>query len=65
MRRYYFNVLREDYSEIDSIHIPDGSSKQSALNLARRLVKEYGIKDAFYLEVNSMVTSNLLDIIEL
>lgn len=65
MKRYYFNVLREDYSVIESISIPDGSSKLSAYRLAQRLIKLAKITDACYLEVNSMKTSNLLDLIEL
>lgn len=65
MKRYYFNVLRENYSVIESIQIPDGSSKLSAYRLAKRLICENNVQDAYYLEVNSMLTSNLLDLIEL
>lgn len=55
MKKYYFNVLRLDYSLIESISIPDGSSKKSAFNLAKRLIKENNVEDACYLEVNSII----------
>lgn len=42
--------------------IPDGSNKQTAINRAKRWMRENGITTA-QLSVNSMRTSDILDII--
>lgn len=63
MKRYYFELLNESYDSL-GVLIPDGSSKQSAINRAKRWMKENGVKYA-QLSVNSMRTSNILDIIEI
>lgn len=44
--------------------IPDGSSKQAAVNKARQWMKDNGIKRAM-LAINSMRTDNLLDAIDI
>ena len=44
--------------------IPDGSSKQTAINRAKRWMNENGVKYA-QLSVNSMRTDNILEIIEI
>ena len=63
MKRYYFQLLNEDYDDLGAL-IPDGSSKQTAINHAKRWMKESGIKSA-QLSVNSMRTDNILDIIKI
>lgn len=55
--------MDEQYEDLGAL-IPDGSSKQTAINRAKRWMKENGVKSA-QLEVNSMATSNLLDIIQI
>lgn len=42
--------------------IPDGSNKQSAINRAKRWMKENCIKKA-ELAINSMMTGNLLEVV--
>lgn len=63
MKRYYFNLVNDGYEDLGAM-IPDGSNKQVAINRAKRWMKENGIKQA-QLEVNSIITDNLLDVIEL
>ncbi len=63
MKRYYFQLLNESYDDLGAL-IPDGSSKQTAINRAKRWMKENGVKYA-QLSVNSMRTDNILDIIEI
>ncbi len=63
MKRYWFELLNESYDNLGA-SIPDGSSKQTAINRAKRWMKENGVKYA-QLSVNSMRTSNILDIIEI
>ena len=63
MKRYWFELLNESYDNLGA-SIPDGSSKQSAINRTKRWMKENGVKYA-QLSVNSMRTSNILDIIEI
>lgn len=63
MKRYYFNLVDDGYEDLGAM-IPDGSNKQVAINRAKRWMKENGIKQA-QLEVNSIITDNLLDVIEL
>lgn len=62
MKRYFFQLLDENYNEFGAL-IPDGSSKQSAINKARKWMKANGVHYA-QLSVNSMQTENLLDIID-
>ena len=63
MKRYYFNLVNDGYEDLGAM-IPDGSNKQVAINRAKRWMEENGIKQA-QLEVNSIITDNLLDVIEL
>ncbi len=63
MKRYYFQLLNEGYDDLGAL-IPDGSSKQTAVNRAKRWMKENGVKYA-QLSVNSMRTDNILEIIEI
>ena len=63
MKRYWFQLLTSNYDELD-VCIPDGSSKISAMNLAKRWMKQNNI-DSAILAVNSMVTSNILDMIQI
>ena len=63
MKRYYFELLNESYDSL-GVLIPDGSSKQTAINRAKRWMIENGVKYA-QLSVNSMITSNILDIIKI
>lgn len=61
MRRYYFELLNEQYDNLGAL-IPDGSHKKTAENRAKAWMRENGVTEAI-LEVNSMVTSNILDMI--
>lgn len=63
IKKYWFNLVDSDYNDL-KCWIPDGSNKQTAVNYAKRWMKEYGVKNAF-LSVNSMRTSNILDFIEI
>lgn len=63
MRRYYFELTDGNYNDFGAF-IPDGSSKQAAINKARQWMKDNGIKKAI-LSVNSMRTDNLLDTIDI
>lgn len=63
MKRYWFQLLTEGYDELGAL-IPDGSSKTTALNRAKRWMEQNGI-DSAILAVNSMVTSNILDMIQI
>ena len=61
MKRYWFQLLTENYDELGAL-IPDGSSKTTAANRAKRWMQQNGI-DSAVLEVSSMATSNILDMI--
>ena len=63
MKRYFFQLLDDNYNDIGA-YLPDGSSKQSAINKARKWMQSNGVRFA-QLSVNSMQTENLLDIIEI
>lgn len=63
MRRYWFELQDEHYNDLGAA-IPDGSSRQAAINKARQWMKDKGIKVA-NLAINSMRTGNLLDVIEI
>lgn len=63
MKRYWFELEDEQYNELGAF-IPDGSNKQSAINLAKRWMKENGIKRA-ELAINSMITDNLLELVSI
>ncbi len=62
MKRYYYELLDEEYNDLGAL-IPDGSNKSSAVNRAKAWMKENGVSRAI-LSVNSMTTSNILDMIE-
>ena len=63
MRRYWFELEDDRYNELGAA-IPDGSNKQAAINKARQWMKDNGVKVA-KLIVNSMQTSNILDVIDI
>lgn len=63
MKRYYFNLLDDDYNDLGAF-IPDGRSKKTALNRAKRWMADNGIFKA-KLEVNSMITDNILEMIDI
>lgn len=61
MKRYWFALMDENYEDLGAA-IPDSSNKQTAVNRAKRWMQENGIKTA-QLQVNSMITDNLLEFI--
>lgn len=61
MRRYYFQLLNEHYDDLGAF-LPDGSHKESAINRAKRWMRENKVLEAT-LSVNSMATDNILDMI--
>ncbi|MDE6410014.1 MAG: hypothetical protein K2K81_07205 [Muribaculaceae bacterium] len=63
MKRYWFALMDAEYNDL-GVLIPDGSSKPTAVNRAKKWMKENGVKSA-QLQVNSMITDNLLDFIEI
>ena len=63
MRRYYFELQDDSYNDLGAF-IPDGSNKKTAVNKAKRWMKENGIQQAV-LSVNSMATDNLLEVIDI
>lgn len=63
MKRYWFTLMDEKYNDLGAF-IPDGSNKQTAVNRAKKWMRENSIESA-QLAVNSMSTDNILDIIEI
>lgn len=63
MKRYWFALMDENYEDLGAL-IPDGSNKQTAVNRAKRWMRENGI-NAAQLQVNSMITNNLLEFIDI
>lgn len=63
MKRYWFELTDESYEDSGAV-IPDGSSKQAAINKARCWMKDNAVKRAV-LAINSMRTGNLLDAIDI
>lgn len=63
MKRYYFELLDNEYNDLGAF-IPDGSSKQTAINRAKKWMCENRVKSA-QLSVNSLRTCNILDIIDI
>lgn len=63
MARYFFNLLDNEYNDMGCL-IPDGSHKSTAVNYAKRWMAANQVTCA-QLEVSSMRTSNILDIIEI
>ena len=61
MERYYYELMDEDYNSYEAA-IPDGRIKARAIAQAKRAMRDLGIRRAL-LGVNSMRTSNILDII--
>lgn len=61
MRRYYFQLLNDRYDDLGAF-IPDGSHKETAINRAKRWMRKNKVPEAT-LPVNSMATSNILDMI--
>ena len=63
MRAYTFRLLGPDFEDTGAF-IADGNSKDTAINKARRYMKDNGIKVS-HLEVSSTRTYDLLDLIEI
>lgn len=63
MRAYTFCLLGPDFEDTGAF-IADGNSKDTAINKARRYMKDNGIPVA-HLEVSSNRTYDLLDLIEI
>lgn len=63
MRRYWFELTDVHNQDLGAF-IPDSSSKQSAINRAKRWMKENCV-DKAALAINSMATNNLIDIIDI
>lgn len=63
MKRYYYELLNAQYDDFGAC-IPDGWHKSTAINQAKAWMRENGVQQA-NLSVNSMRTSNILDIIEI
>ena len=63
MRRYWFELTDERNNDLGAF-IPDSSSKQSAINRAKRWMRENCI-DKAVLAINSMGTNNLIDIVDI
>ena len=61
MKRYYYELMDEDYNSYEA-DIPDGRIKARAIAQAKRAMKDLGLQRAL-LVVNSLTTSNILDII--
>ena len=61
MKRYYYELLDEMYNELGAV-IPDGSNKSTAVDRAKKWMRENCVFCA-ELSVNSMRTSNILDMI--
>lgn len=61
MKRYYFELLDEQYNNLGAC-IPDGSHKATAVNRAKAWMRENNVSEVL-LEVNSMKTGNLLEMI--
>jgi len=62
MKRYWFALMDKNYEDL-GVLIPDGSNKQTAVNRAKRWMQENGVRAA-QLQVNSMITNNLLEFID-
>ena len=61
MKRYYYELMDEDYNSYEAA-IPDGRIKARAIAQAKLAMRDLGIRRAL-LAVNSMRTSDILDII--
>lgn len=61
MKTYYFELMDKNNNSYNVL-IPEGQSKTKASAQARRIMRALGIRKAL-LSVNSMRTSNILDII--
>ena len=62
MKRYYYELMNEDYNSYEAA-IPDGRIKARAIAQAKRAMRDLGGIRRALLVVNSMRTSNILDII--
>lgn len=62
MKRYYYELMDEDYNCYEAATIPDGRIKARAIAQAKRAMRDLGIQRALRV-VNSLSTSNILDII--
>lgn len=55
--------MDENYEDLGAL-IPDGSNKLTAVNRAKRWMQVNGV-NAAQLQVNSMITDNLLEFIDI
>ncbi len=64
MKRYYYELMDEDYNSYEAA-IPDGRIKARAIAQAKRAMRDLGggYGRLYWGGVNSMRTSNILDII--
>lgn len=62
MKRYYYELMDEDYNSYEAA-IPDGRIKARAIAQAKRAMRDLGGIRRALLAVNSLRTSNILDII--
>lgn len=63
MKRYYYELMDEDYNSYEAA-IPDGRIKARAIAQAKRAMRDLGgDTEGSTGGVNSMRTSNILDII--
>lgn len=62
MKRYYYELMDEDYNCYE-VAIPDGRIKARAIAQAKRAMRDLGGIRRALLVVNSLRTSNILDII--
>ena len=63
MKRYYFELTDRSYNDLGAF-IPDGYSKEVAVRQAKRWMAENSIVLATLI-VNSLRTSNVLDVIDI
>lgn len=63
MAAYWYELEDEKFQDLGAF-IKDGNNKQTAENAAKRWMRENNVKKAI-LTVNSIRTSNLLDVIDI
>lgn len=61
MKRYWSVMSKKGVQDLRKV-IPDGTSKQAAINKARKWIKDNGVKSAFLLG-SSIRTGKLLNVI--
>lgn len=63
MSRYFFELMDDNDMPLEAF-IPDGSSKEAAVRKSKNWMQANGVSHA-QLAVNSLRTSNVLDILEI